>query len=136
MARLRRYLNVLNGWEQVVAAQEANTAEIPHMEAPLAKLRGLLEQARNLTKQQDALTAGKQDVSKQLRKTIREGQRLANLMRVGAQEHFGPESEKLVEFGVQPFRGRAKKAAAKPTENPPTETPDPQSPTPSPVTSK
>ena len=136
MARVRRYLNVLNGWEQVAAAQEANAAEIPHMEAALAKLRGLLEQARNLTKQQDSLTAGKQEVSKQLRKTIREGQRLVNFMRVGAQEQLGPDSEKLVEFGVQPFRGRARKATTKPPEKPPTETPDSASPTPSLETSK
>jgi hypothetical protein len=136
MARVRRFLNVLNGWEQVAAAQEANAVEIPHMEAPLAKLRGLLEQARILTKQQDSLTAGKQDVSKQLRKTLRQGQKLVDLMRTGAVEHFGADSEKLVEFGVQPFRGRARKAVTKPPETPNAKAPDSKSPAPSPETSK
>jgi hypothetical protein len=136
MARLQKYLNALNGWEQVAAAQGANAAELPHMEAPLAKLRGLLEQARNLSAEHHALSATKQDVSKALQKTIRQGQKLVDLMRTGAVEHFGADSEKLVEFGVKPFRGRARKAAAKPPVNPPAKAPDSESPTPSPETSE
>ena len=136
MAKLQRYLNFLNGWEQVASAQEANAAELPHMEGPLTKLRGLLEQARNLTNEHHTLTATKQDVSKNLQKTIKQGQKLVDLMRTGAVEHFGAESEKLVEFGVKPFRGRAKKAAVKPPENPNAKTPDSSSPAPSPETTK
>jgi hypothetical protein len=136
MAKLQRYLNALNGWEQVAKAQEASATEIPHMEAPLAKLRGLLEQARILTADHHNLTATKQDVSKNLQKTIRQGQKLVDLMRTAAVEHFGADSEKLVEWGVVPFRGKARKAAAKPSEKPPTETPDPEKPAPSPEASK
>jgi hypothetical protein len=136
MARLQRYLNALNGWEQVAAAQEAHAAELPYMEALLVKLRGFLEQARNLTQEHYALTASKQDVSKNLQKTLRQGQALVDLMRTGAREHFGADSEKLAEWGVQPFRGRARKEAVKPPENPPAEAPDSSSPTPSPETSK
>ncbi len=135
MARLQKYLNALNGWEQVAAAQEAHAAELPSMEAALAKLRGILEQARNLTQEHHALTATKQDVSQQLQKTLRRGQALVDVMRTAAREHFGADSELLVEWGVQPFRGRARKAA-KPPENPPAGAPSPSSPTPSPETSK
>jgi hypothetical protein len=134
MAKLQRYLNALNGWEQVAKAQEANAAELPHMEAPLTKLRGLLEQARNLTAEHHNLTATKQDVSKNLQKTIRQGQKLVDLMRTAAVEQFGADSEKLVEWGVNPFRGRARKTAEKPTEKPSAETPDSQSPAPVPET--
>lgn len=134
MANLRRYLNFLNGWEQVVAAQEANAAEIPHMEAPLAKLRGLLEQARSLTNEQHALIVSKQEVTKKLRQTIRKGQRLVFLMRTGAEEQFGADSEKLAAFGLQPFRGRARKEATKPPENPTAAAPGSPSPTPTPET--
>jgi len=136
MARLQKYLNALNGWEQVAAAQEANAAEIPHMEAPLAKLRGLIEQAQGLTNQHHALTASKQDVSKDLQKTIRQGQKLVDLMRTAAVERFGAESEQLVAFGVKPFRGRAKKAVTKPPEGPTAKAPDSSSPAPSPETTK
>lgn len=136
MARVRRFLNVLNGWDQVAAAQEANAAEIPHMEAPLVKLRALIEQARSLTQQQGALTASKQEASKTLRKTLREGQKLVDLMRTAAIERFGADHEKLVEWGVQPFRGRAKKTVTKPPEKPDDKAPDSASPAPSTETTK
>ena len=136
MAKLQRYLNVLNGWEQVAAAQEANATEIPHMEAPLAKLRGFLEQARSLTNEHHTLTATKQEVSKNLQKTIKQGQKLVDLMRTGAVEQFGADSEKLVEFGVKPFRGRVKKATVAPPQSPTKKAPDSASPTPSPETTK
>jgi hypothetical protein len=57
-------------------------------------------------------------------------------MRTGAVEHFGAESDKLVEWGVKPFRGRARKATTKPPENPETKAADSSSPAPSPETSK
>jgi len=136
MARVRKYLNFLNGWEQVNTAAEANAAEVPHMEPMRIKLQALLEQARTLSAQQGALTSGKQDASKELRKLIRKGQKLVDFMRTGAVEHYGPESEKLVEFGVQPFRGRVKKAETKPPANPNAKAPDSASPAPSPETTK
>lgn len=42
---------------------------------------------------------------------MRDGQRLATLMRKAVQQHYGAGSEKLVQFGVQPFRGRKTKPA-------------------------
>ncbi|HEV2851345.1 MAG TPA: hypothetical protein VHC97_00925 [Thermoanaerobaculia bacterium] len=123
MARTRQYLNRLNDWEQVGAAQEANAAELPHLEAPRTKLKALLEQARSLSMEQSTLTASKQEISKKLRQVIREGEALAGLLRTGARVHFGTTSEKLVEFGMQPFRGRT--AIRKPSETPnPTPNPD------------
>jgi hypothetical protein len=61
---------------------------------------------------------------------------LVDLLRTGARERFGADSEKLAAFGMQPFRGRARKAATKPPENPAPEAPDPSSPTPAPETTK
>jgi hypothetical protein len=126
MAKLQRYLNFLNGWEQVAAAQEAHAAELPHLAGPLAKLRGLLDQARSLTTEHHSLTASKQEVAKDLQETIRQGQKLVDFMRTGAVEHFGADSDKLIEFGVKPFHGRNKKPKA----------PDSPSPTPSPETTE
>lgn len=132
MAGPRRYLNRLNSWEQVGTAAEANAAELPYLEVPRLKLKGMLEEARGLSALQGSLTANKQEVSKKLRKVIRDGEALASFLRTGAREHFGSTSEKLVEFGVQPFRGRT-------VTRKPSETPDPQAPeipTPNPDTTK
>jgi hypothetical protein len=135
MARVRKYLNFLNGWEQVNTAAEANAADVPHMEPMRVKLQALLEQARSLSAQQGALTSSKQETSKALRKLIRKGQKLVDFMRTGAVEHYGPDSEKLVEFGMQPFRGRSK-AAAKPPDKPAPQTPEAPTSTPTPELTK
>ncbi|HEV8579799.1 MAG TPA: hypothetical protein VGX68_12055 [Thermoanaerobaculia bacterium] len=126
MAKLQRYLNVLNGWEKVAAAQEDNAEELPQMESYRAKLQGLLERARSLSNDHHVLTASKQEVFKNLQETFRQGQKLVDLMRTAAVERFGADSDKLVEFGVKPFRGR--------TRN--TKTPDSPSPAPSPETTE
>ena len=42
----------------------------------------------------------------QLRTIIVEGERLATVLRRSLKSHYGIRSEKLTEFGIQPFRGR------------------------------
>jgi hypothetical protein len=126
MARLRRYLNCLNGWEEVGAAVEAHSAELPHMEMVRPELAGMLEEARELVAKLNALTASKQETYKKLRQLLRSGDALVDVMRTAARQRFGPESEILVEFGVQPFRGRSRSAAAEEPDSP-TPTPTPES---------
>lgn len=104
MARVRRYMNLVNGWEQVVTASEG----LPHLEASRAKLQDLIEQAKSQSAQQASLTATKQQYTKDLKQTLRSGQLLVDVLRTGAKEHYGPENERLVEFGMQPFRGRTR----------------------------
>jgi hypothetical protein len=104
MARVRRYMNLINGWEQVVAASEGLT----HLEVSRVKLQGLVEQARNQSVQQASDTATKQQATKNLKETLRSGQLLVDVLRTGAREHYGTDSEKLVEFGMQPFRGKTR----------------------------
>jgi hypothetical protein len=128
MAHLRKYLSCLNGWDEVAAAVEAHAAELPHMEMARPELQGLIEQARELVAQFNALTASKQNTRKLLLQVIRLGQGMVDVMRTAARQRFGADSEVLVEFGVKPFRGR--------TRTPEAETPvpqNPESPTPTPA---
>jgi hypothetical protein len=51
---------------------------------------------------------------------LTEGSRLTSLLRQALKEHYGIRSEKLDEFGLQPFRGRkAKPAPETPQPAPP-----------------
>jgi F0F1-type ATP synthase alpha subunit len=59
-----------------------------------------------ITKEQTSLAARKQELSKELRKVMTEGQRVAALLKRALQEHLGPTSEQLTAFQIQPFRGR------------------------------
>lgn len=106
-------------WVHLMNMMEANAADLAFLDVPKGKLAAQLAQVQDINKQQDTLTASKQEASKQYRLAVIEGQRLANAIRKMIKSHYGIRSEKLAEFGMQPFRGRARKV--KPT--PPPETP-------------
>jgi hypothetical protein len=110
-----RYADFVAEWEQLTTSLASNTNEVPHLEAPRTKLLGLLEEVKSLAVQQDLHAANKQQVSKQLKARLADGKKLATFLRTGVKEHFGNRNEKVVEFGVQPFRRRSKA----PVVNPP-----------------
>ncbi len=126
MSHETTYAGKQGDWKRLMTSIEANIAELGHLEAPRVKLGGLLVQAEEINKQQKALTASKQEASRQLKQLMTEGQRLANAMRTMLREHYGIRAEKLAEFGLQPFRGRnrsvkakkAKKASSEPIPSP------------------
>ncbi|MBW8879103.1 MAG: hypothetical protein JF614_29525 [Acidobacteria bacterium] len=126
---------VLGDMQRLLGMLEANSTDLPHLEVPRTKLRTRVARALEINQQQAAFTASKQEASKELKTIIVEGQRLANALRAMVKEHYGIRSEKLAEFGLQPFRGRKVKAKAPqgPTpETPGTPSPTPQPPTPTP----
>jgi hypothetical protein len=59
---------------------------------------------KDLTAQQASLTAGKQEVSKRLAELVRGARKMLTFVDTGVKQHYGNQAEKLVEFGVQPFR--------------------------------
>jgi hypothetical protein len=87
-------------------ALAANREELSHLEVPRGQLDGLLGEVKDLTAQQASLAASKQDVSKRLAKLMRDGEVLMSFVDAGIKQHYGNQSEKLVEFGLQPFRPR------------------------------
>jgi hypothetical protein len=125
MTRETTYLGMVGGWQKLLGAIGANE-DLAHQEVPRAKLEELLTQAQGVITRQAALTAAKQEASKELQGIIVEGERLARALRRMIQAQYGPRAEKLAEFGLQPFRGRNRKAAAKPSpEAPPPAPPVP-----------
>lgn len=90
----------------------ANQADLPQLEGSMSTFGAMVTKAQDLTTRQGALIAEKQDVSKQLVDTLTEAQRLSTVLRFAVKQHFGIRSEKLAEFGLQPFRGRKKPAEA------------------------
>jgi hypothetical protein len=123
-----RYADHIKEWEGLTASLLPSGSEAPQIEIQRAVLQRMLEEARELTTQQALFQAQKQDVSKKLGKLMIEGKRLATVLRATVKQHYGISNEKLVQFGLQPFRSRAQKAN-------PTPEPDPQpSPNPSPAT--
>jgi len=85
-------------------ALAANAGEFPHLEERRNRLDVLMSEVKSLTAQQASLTASKQEVTKRLAELIGEGRKLMAFLDVCVKEHYGKEAEKLLEFGIQPFR--------------------------------
>jgi hypothetical protein len=129
MAEEAQYMHSVNGWEKIDTAIVANEQQVGHLVSSLGELRTMGQSARSLYAQHAALTALKQQIWKELQEAIRNGNAILKFLREGVRAHYGKESDKLIEFGVQPFRGVARKPAPKPelpeAPSPETLTPDP-----------
>jgi hypothetical protein len=100
------YAVVLGERYQITKSLEANASQMPHLEAPRLRLHQMLDELRELLAEQDRLQARKQEVTRRIHALEEQSGKLAVFLRVGVKEHYGTRSEKLAEFGLQPFRGR------------------------------
>jgi hypothetical protein len=106
MARETTKSGKLGDLARFTATLAANAPELPHLEGSRVRLDQVVVDAQDAAKQQAAFTAGKQEASKRLTTLVTEGERLASGIRKLLAQNYGIRSEKLVEFGLQPFRGR------------------------------
>ena len=124
MRKTSMYSETLGKAQRFHAAMETAVSQIPHLETGRVRLGEKLDLAQDLAKQQAAATAVKQELSVQFQSAMNDVQLLTTVLRKGVRQHFGVRSEKLAEFGLQPFRGRkAKKQAENPTPVAPETTP-------------
>jgi hypothetical protein len=114
--------------ERLVSSLANNSTEAPHLEAPRQKLVVILDDVRTLGVQQDLHTANKQQVSQRLKTRLSEGKKLLTFLRTGIKEHFGNHNDKVVEFGVQPFRRRKRDTSLLEANRPAEKTPQPTTP--------
>jgi hypothetical protein len=103
----------------------ANAGELPHLETQRTRFDGILVRVSDLAAQQVDLTARKQEITRQMAALLLEGRELLTFLKAGVRQHFGRRAEKLVAFGLQPFRSRARKAGP---DGPPLKSPTAQEP--------
>ena len=126
MAEERLYMNAVNGWDQMASSLTANNDQVAHLEVSLPGLRERSQRARSLYAQYAAMRAAKQEIWRELQQVLEEGDATMRYLKEGVRAHYGKRSEKLVEFGVQPFRGVKRKSAKDSTapDVPPASAPD------------
>ena len=96
---------------QIVNAMEANLGDFPHVEAERLELKALTQEMLDLTRQQDALSARSQQITKDLTEKKDRSQVLFVQLRNAVKAKYGTRNEKLTEFRLRPLGGRR---AAKP----------------------
>lgn len=125
MAKELKYGATLNSWETLLARLEANGGDFPQLETYRQQLAATLSQARQTTVEQAAMAASKQEASKRLKAALADGRKLATFLRNAVRQRYGDRAEKLVEFDLQPFRGRPRKAPEGEGKSPATPPPTP-----------
>ena len=126
MPKERTTKGKLGDLQRLMSLLTANRTDLEHVEATRQRLEVQLAAALEAADRQAKHTAAKQEASQQLRTFMTESERLANILRLSVKQHYGIRAEKLVEFGLQPFRRRPRKPAAAPEPPPlPAETPNP-----------
>lgn len=118
MSNETTYSGILGELSRLQAALATRISEIPHLAQSKDKLEALLNRANALARQQAGLIADKQEASQLLRETVADAQRLGTVLRKGVRQHYGIRSERLAEFGIQPFRGNKSKPAPEEPEKP------------------
>jgi hypothetical protein len=110
------------GWEKAVANARANAMDVPGMEGYLVPLEKILTDAKELTARLDMRQGVKQQETKDRRELIQAGKLQVSRIRAAVKAFFGPNSERVIEFGARPLRPRTKKVqqakAAPPAASP------------------
>ena len=84
----------------------ANIGDLRHLAEPLAKLDVILNLLKELFAEQASLTARRQEISRRIEELANEVQKLLTFLDAGVKQHYGHRSEKLTEYGLQPFRSK------------------------------
>jgi len=103
---------------EIAATLALHGDEVPQLATARTSLDNVLAQIDALSTQRTFHQFNKQNASQQLRTRIEEGSKITTVVRFTLKQHFGSRSEDLVKFGLQPFRGRARKADAPAPESP------------------
>lgn len=96
-------------WIQLRDRARPLLAEVPHLQSDHTtfelELAGLLA----LDQQQETVTASLRETTRLRDEAVERVNELRNRLAAGLQAHFGPKSEKLIEFGVSPRKKRARR---------------------------
>jgi hypothetical protein len=95
-------------WRKVSTSTAANAADLPEAGPTRLLLDGVIVEVDKLLIDQGAFQASKQLSTQRLQTLIDKGNKLTNVLKAMVKQHYGSGSDKLVEFGIQPFRTRPK----------------------------
>src|SRR3954469_21754296 len=111
-------------WRNVSVSSAANAAEVPQLAILLTSLEKVIDETDRIFIEQAAFRASKQLASQRLQVLFDQGDKLTTVMKVIVKQHYGNGNDKLVEFGIQPFRARPKPTVVPPAApSPEIETP-------------
>jgi hypothetical protein len=103
----RSFGEIVKHWGLLVSGLLTNALDLSHLEGHRAELESIVTQAMALLSEQQVQSAAKQDLSRRVEVLLNQGGKIASFLRLGVKTKYGIRSEKLTEFDLLPFRGKA-----------------------------
>ena len=115
--------DALVGWEKALLNIKATASDAPGIAVYTAPLEKILEDAKNLSASLEGHKAMKQQESRDRAALMQQGNRQVSRIRLALKAFFGPNSERIIEYGGRPVRARrSKKPNPPPAPTPPPST--------------
>ena len=114
MPKSNSFAETVSGWDELLAALEQNSDELPQLETPRQRLQAIRDQIKGFAAEQAAMTASRQIATSRVEYQLVQGRKLATVLRASVREHYGNRNQKIAEFGLQPLRTRP----TRPEDNP------------------
>jgi hypothetical protein len=112
MANNKAQADFVTDWEATLTNCRNRAAELPDLSTYIVPFEALLAEAKMLTARQKALRGVKQQETLDLQEVLTKGREAAIRLRAALKAHYGPKSERLIEFGMRPLRKRVRKPDA------------------------
>lgn len=109
-------------WRTTAASAAANDSDLPQAKLLRVSLDDVIVEVDKIMVEQSAFRASKQLATQRLQTLIDKGDKLTTLLKGVIKQHYGSGNDKLVEFGIQPFRTRPKPTVEPSTVPTPSET--------------
>jgi hypothetical protein len=100
-------------WENALANARTSATEVPGIESYTGPLEQTLTDAKALTARLETRKAVKQQDSQDRKALMKKGNVQVSRIRSAVRAFFGPNSERLIEFGARPVRPRTGKSTQK-----------------------
>ncbi|HYG65699.1 MAG TPA: hypothetical protein VEL74_24155 [Thermoanaerobaculia bacterium] len=109
MSNASSYADFITEMEGLLAAVTEHAAELPSVETHRAALAAFAEELKALKLRQDTARAVRQRSTQELKAFKAKGRGLIIRLQGAVKADLGHDNEKLVQFGVAPFRKRVRR---------------------------
>jgi hypothetical protein len=100
-------------WENALTNAKTGATEVPGIEGYTAPLEQILTEAKALTARLDMRKGVKQQETLDRKNLMQKGNVQVSRLRSAIKAFFGPNSERLIDFGARPVRPRSRKKSTK-----------------------
>ena len=121
----RSYAHYAADWERMLAAIEANKADLALLGEMPAQLAAMLESLKSALSRQDDAVSEYRGTTRVIQGVVKQGAELALRLRNGLTMKYGKKDDKLLQYGLQPLRPEARARARRESQKEKEEKPGP-----------